>query len=116
MDVDYSPAIIELDYTFLVPAGSTIHGLADLDRPGMRVAVVRNHASTVTLTRMLKQATFVYGESLDSTFELLRAGNAAAFASIREMLVKYSARLPGSRVVDDRYGRRGDLERWPGFM
>ena len=58
VDVDYSPAIIELDYTFLVPADSTIHGLADLDRPGMRVAVVRNHASTMTLTRMLKQATF----------------------------------------------------------
>ena len=87
VDVDYSPAIIEPDYPFLVPAGSTIHGLADLDRPGMRVAVVRNHASTMTLTCMLKQATFVYGESLDSTFELLRAGKAAAFASIREMLV-----------------------------
>ena len=34
---------------------------------------------------------------------MLRSGNADAFASIREMLIQYSAQLPGSRVLDDSY-------------
>jgi polar amino acid transport system substrate-binding protein len=45
----------------------------------------------------------VYADEYDPTFELLRTGNAEAFASIREMLLQYSARLPGSRVLEDNY-------------
>jgi hypothetical protein len=33
-----------LDYTFLVPAGSSIQHVADADRLGIRIAVVRDHA------------------------------------------------------------------------
>ena len=46
--VDFSPPILQLDYTFLVPAGSPIQRIADADRPNIRVAVVRDHASTLT--------------------------------------------------------------------
>ena len=38
------------------------------------------------------------------TFELLRTGHADAFASIRPVLLAYSSRLPGSRVLEDHYG------------
>jgi ABC-type amino acid transport substrate-binding protein len=60
----------------------------------------RGHASTIALVRLLKQAQPVYAETYDPTFELLRSGNADAFASIREMLIQYSAQLPGSRVLE----------------
>jgi polar amino acid transport system substrate-binding protein len=53
--------------------------------------------------RVIKQAQPVYADTYDPTFELLRSGNADAFASIREMLLQYSAQLPGSRVLDDSY-------------
>ncbi len=46
-EVDYSPPILQLDYTLLVSAGSSIQSLADIDRAGVRIAVVRNHASTL---------------------------------------------------------------------
>jgi polar amino acid transport system substrate-binding protein len=102
--VDYTPPFAQLDYTYLVPAGSSIHSLADADQPGVRIAVVRNHASTLALTRILKQATPVYAEMLDTAFELLRIGNADVFASVRAELIKYSAQLPGSRLLEDSYG------------
>jgi polar amino acid transport system substrate-binding protein len=101
---DFSPPILQLDYTFLVPAGSSIQGIADADRPGIRIAVVRDHASTLTLSRIFKNAQLVYAATPDPTFELLRSGQADAFASIRAVLLAYSATLPGSRVLDDRYG------------
>ncbi len=100
----FSPPILQLDYTFLVPAASSIQHIADVDRPGFRIAVVRDHASTLTLSRILKHAQMVYAATPDPTFELLRSGQADAFASIRGVLLEYSARLPGSRVLDEHYG------------
>jgi len=104
VDVDYTPAVVEADYTLLVPAGSSIRTVAEADRPGIRIAVVRNHASTMTLLRILKQATLVYADMPDPGFELLRTGQADVFASLHEILLRYSTRLPGSRVLDQRYG------------
>jgi polar amino acid transport system substrate-binding protein len=101
---DFSPPILQLDYTLLVPGGSSIRSVSDADRPGVRIAVVRNHLSTLTLSRILKQAQLVYAATPDPTFEFLRSGQADAFASIRGALLEYSAKLPGSRVLDEHYG------------
>jgi polar amino acid transport system substrate-binding protein len=102
--VDLSPPILQLDYTFLVPAASSIGSIADVDRPGVRIAAVSEHASTLTLSRILKHAQLVYAATPDPTFELLRSGQADAFASVRGVLLAYSAKLPGSRVLDEHYG------------
>src|SRR6516164_5281640 len=102
--VDFSPPILQLDYTFLVPAASSIGSVADVDRPGVRIAAVSDHASTLTLSRILKHAQLVYAATPDPTFELLRSGQADAFASVRGVLLAYSAKLPGSRVLDEHYG------------
>jgi polar amino acid transport system substrate-binding protein len=102
--VDFSPPILRLDYTFLVPAGSSIKTIADADRPEIRIAVVRDHASTLTLSRKFKHAQLVYAATPDPTFELLRSGQADAFASVRGVLLEYSAKFPGSRVLEEYYG------------
>jgi polar amino acid transport system substrate-binding protein len=102
--VDFSPPILQLDYTFLVPGSSSIQRLADVDRPGVRIAAVTGHASTLTLSRILKHAQLVHEATPDPTFELLRSGQADAFASIRGVLLGYSAKLPGSRVLEEHYG------------
>ena len=102
-ELSFTPAFVRSDFTYLVPAGSALGSAMDVDRPGIRVAAVRGHASTIALVRLLKQAQPVYADTYDPTFELLRSGNADAFASIREMLIQYSAQLPGSRVLDDSY-------------
>jgi hypothetical protein len=44
---------------FLTPAGSSIRLFADADRKGVRIAAVRNHASTNTLIPLLTQAELV---------------------------------------------------------
>ena len=101
---DFSNPIFQWDYTLLVPAGSSIGTVADADRSGVRIAAVRNHASTNELSRQLKQAELVYAETLDSTFDLLRTGQADVMASTRHALLRFSIQLPGARVLEDRYG------------
>src|ERR1051325_11515697 len=101
---DFSPPFIQLGYTLLVPAGSSIQRIAYADRPGVRIAAVRGHASTLILSRMLKHAELVYAATPDPTFEILRKGDAEAFASVRPVLIGYSKTLPGSRVLEEHYG------------
>jgi polar amino acid transport system substrate-binding protein len=100
----FSPPFIEFDYTYLVPPHSLIRSHADADRPGVRIAVVHAHASTLALTRIRKQAELVSVDTPDSAFDLLRTGRVDAWASARLALVEYSAQLPSSRVLEDRYG------------
>jgi polar amino acid transport system substrate-binding protein len=103
-EVDFSPPAFHLDYTYLVPAGSTIHNVADVDQPSVRIAVVRTHASTLALTRIVKRAELVGTELPDNALDLLRAGKADAFAFPRYILLDCSVGLPGSRVLPDAYG------------
>jgi len=103
-DVDFSSPFLELDFSYLVPPGSSIGSVADADRPGVRIAAVRNHASTLALSRILKHAELVYADTPDATFNLMRAGRADAFAQARPVLLEYSPQLPGSRVLQERYG------------
>jgi len=79
-DVGFSPPILQSDFTCLVPSGSSIRGMVDADRPGVRIAAVRNHASTLALTRILKQAELFTAETPDATFDMLRSAQAHAMA------------------------------------
>jgi polar amino acid transport system substrate-binding protein len=103
-EIDFSPPLFQFDYTYLVPDRSAIASAAGADRPGVRIAVVRNHASTLALSRIVKQAELVGADVPDAAFELLRAGNAHTLAFPRDVLLAYSEKLPGSRVLEDRYG------------
>jgi polar amino acid transport system substrate-binding protein len=60
--VNYLRPLIQFDYTCLVPAGSSIRSIADADRPGVRIAVVSNHASTLALSHLVKHAELVGAE------------------------------------------------------
>jgi polar amino acid transport system substrate-binding protein len=75
---------------------------ADADCPSTRIAVVRNHASTLCLNRVRKHAELISAETPDLAFDLLRSGD--AWASTRPALLEFSARLSGSRVLDDCFG------------
>lgn len=101
---DLSAPFLQFDFTFLVPGSSQIQSITELGRPGTRIAAVRDHLSTLALVKLIKQTELVYGESPDSAFDLLRTGQAVAFASTRPALMDYLKRLPGSRVLETYYG------------
>ena len=101
---DFSNPIFQFDYTLLIPAGSSIRSITDADQPGIRIAAVRNHASTVTLSGLLKKAELVYAETPKPTFDLLQTGQTQVMASTRNALLEFADQLPGSRVLEDRYG------------
>jgi len=100
----FTPPFMRIEYTLLVPAGSAIKSVAEADRPGFRIAMVRGHASTLALGRILKQAEQVVVDVPDQGFDLLRAGKVDAWASVRPVLTNYARRLAGARVLDESFG------------
>ena len=100
-EVDFAPPHTQSDFTYLVPAGSSIHKVADADQPGIRIAVPRGDGVDLRLTRLLKKAELVRTDTLSAAVELLRTGGAHARAGPRQAVLAESVKLPGSRVLAD---------------
>ena len=103
-DVDFSAPLMQIDFTLMVAPRFPARTVADVDRPGVRIAVVSKHASTIALGRVVKHAALVGADSPAAAFELLRSGQAEAFASVRPALIEFAEKLAGSEVLQDRYG------------
>ena len=88
----------------MVPAGSSVRNVADADQPGIRIAVERGGAGDISLSRILKRAEVIRTETVAGGLELLRAGQVEVRAGVRPGLLPDSERLPGSRVLEDRFG------------
>ena len=104
LDLDFTPTLVSLESSHLVPAGSRIQTLADVDRPGNRVGVAQGGTSHATLTRDLKQAIVVPAPSVTAATEMLRQGELDSFASNKGILFEMADRLPGARVLAGHWG------------
>lgn len=103
-EIDFTPAVLGLESGYLVPAGSKLQTLADVDRAGVRVGVTQGSTSQTVLTRDLKQASLVVAPSVTAATALLRQGELEAFATNKGILFEMSDALQGSRVLDGRWG------------
>jgi polar amino acid transport system substrate-binding protein len=98
---DFSPLYMQTDFTYLVRAGSSIRSVAEVDRPGVRIACGRGDASEHRLRRTLQHAQLTGAENFDVILDLLRKGSIDAEAGPRPVLLEQSARVFGARVLDD---------------
>ena len=98
---DFSPPYMQSDFTYLVPAGSSIRNVADADQSRVRIAVPRGDASDLRLSKILNRAELVRTDSLAAAVELLRTGQAGAYAAGRTVLLALADQLPGSQVLKD---------------
>jgi polar amino acid transport system substrate-binding protein len=101
--LDFSIPYLQVDSTFLFPAGSAYRSLDDLDKPGVRIATTRNGVEDLTLTRLIKVAEIVRVGSAGAGFEALKSGEANAVATARPTALVFAEQLSGARVSDDRY-------------
>jgi polar amino acid transport system substrate-binding protein len=99
----FTPPYIEVDNTYLVPPGSAIQTITDVDQPSIRIAVQQRNAPDLFLSRTLRHAELVRGGGPEATFELLRSGQAQALAANRTALLGLAATWPGARVLDGRF-------------
>jgi polar amino acid transport system substrate-binding protein len=101
--ISFTPAYVEIEATYLAPPGSPIAAVADVDRPGVRIAILAKTAYDLWLERNLTQATLVHANSAEGVAKLLADGDADVMAALRPGLQSETERLPGSRILDGRF-------------
>jgi polar amino acid transport system substrate-binding protein len=103
-DLDFSPTVLQVELGYLVPAGSAIRTLDQIDRAGVRVGVSDGSTSEATLSREFRNASVVRASSLKAAVDMLASGKLEAFATNKATLFEMADELPGSHVLDGRWG------------
>jgi len=102
-EIDFTEPYVEIEGTYLIPAGAPFRTVADVDREGVRVGVSGKSAYDLFLTRNLQRAQIVRAQSPESALDLILSARVDVLAGVRQTLVAHSAKLPGSRVFEDRF-------------
>jgi polar amino acid transport system substrate-binding protein len=101
--IAFSDAYLEIPATYLVPAGSPIQSIAEVDRPGVRIATMAKAAYELWLSRNIKQATLVRATSIPGTFEMFKADKLEVLSGLLPRLVTDVEQLPGARILEGRF-------------
>lgn len=105
--VDFGPDYYLGVSTYMVPAGSAIQALADVDRPGVRVLGVESTATIRSARRTLRATTARGVTGLDEAVRLFEAGDVDALALGAESIRGLLARFPGARMLDEHFHAAG---------
>jgi polar amino acid transport system substrate-binding protein len=101
--IAFSPAYAEIEATYLVPADSPLRSIEEVDRPGVRIAIAARSAYDLWLSRHLRHAELIRSGSLDASFERFVADRLDALAGLRPRLLQDLEKLPGARILDDKF-------------
>ncbi len=102
-EIAFTAAYCEIESTYLVPAGSDITTVDQVDQPGRRIASAARAAYDLWLENNLQHAELVHGSGLDGSFDVFVEQQCDALAGLRPRLLTDAEQLPGSRVLDGRF-------------
>lgn len=102
-NIAFSAAYCEIEATYLVPAGSPIKALTDVDKSGVRVSVMGRSAYGLWLQANIKQASLVHADSINNSYENFVRDNLDVLAGLRPRLLVDVQKLPGAVVLDGKF-------------
>ena len=102
-EIAFTAAYLEIPATYLVPAGSSLRSLADVDREGIRIAVSDKSAYELYLSRTITHAKLMRTQGIDASYDLFVADKLEALAGLKPRLMSDVQKLPGSRMLDGQF-------------
>jgi polar amino acid transport system substrate-binding protein len=105
--VDFGPAYYLISSTYLVPAGSTIRTIDEVNRPGVRIVGISNTTTVRSARRTAPLATAEEVASVDLMTEMAAAGKGDAFALSHDSFAGLLPKLPGARVLAGHFQQTG---------
>jgi polar amino acid transport system substrate-binding protein len=100
--INYVAPYMDVEMGFLVPAGSSLKTIAEVDKPGVRIVVSGTGGTDLMLSRLLKQAQLVRVSGVSGLVDALKTGKADAASANKPTLYADAVNMPGSRVLDGR--------------
>jgi polar amino acid transport system substrate-binding protein len=102
-EIAFTAAYLEIPATYIVPAGSPIRTIADVDRDGVRIAVAEKSAYELWLSRNIKHARLVLTRGIDASFEAFVRDKLEVLSGLRPRLITDLPKLPGARMLDGQF-------------
>lgn len=102
-EILFSPPYLHIEAGYLVPRGSPIRDFSEVDRPGVRVAIVLKSAYDLFLSRTLQHARLVRAQNMPVSYETFLAQKLDALAGIKPWLLMMAEKLPGSRILEEHF-------------
>ena len=101
--IDFTPAYVEIEATYLLPAGSTLKSIVDVDAKGVRIAVPERSAYELWLTRNIKNAELVRVKGSDAAYQKFVDDKLDALAGLRPRLIEDHSKLAGSILLQGNF-------------
>lgn len=101
--IAFTAAYAEIEATYMVPPGSPITSLDQVDRPGVRIAVTARAAYDLWLERNIHQATLLRSDTLDAAFRQFVEEKLEVLAGLRPRLLTDVEAMPGARILDGQF-------------
>lgn len=105
--VDFGPAYFIIESTYLVPAGSKIQSIGEVNRPGVRIVAISNTTTGRSARRTAPEASVEEVPSVDLMTEMARKGEGDAFALTHDLLAGLMPKLPGARILPGNFQQTG---------
>jgi len=104
-EIEFTAPYVLIEGTYMVPAGSPLQSIADVDRAGVRIAVGLGSAYDLYLSRTIKNATIVRATAGGGRemIDLFVHDKLEVAAGVRQPLLAYAATHPDVRVMDGRF-------------
>ena len=101
--IEFTAAYVEIEATYLVPAGSPIKSIAEVDVKGNRIAVTARSAYDLWLERNIHNATLHRGNSQAEVLAMFQNEKMEALAGLRPGLIGDVGKIPGARILDGQF-------------
>lgn len=101
--IAFTAAYAQIEATYLVPAGSPITTIEQVDQPGIRIAVTARSAYDLWLERNIRRATLLRTDTLDSALTRFIDEKLEVLAGLRPRLNTDLKTLPGARILDGKF-------------
>jgi polar amino acid transport system substrate-binding protein len=98
--IDFTAAYVEIESTYIVPSGSPLKTVADVDRKGVRIAISGKSAYDLYLTRTLKNAELVRAQGSPAALKLFVDQKLDALAGLKPLLISDVEKIPGARLME----------------
>ena len=104
-EIEFSAPYVIIEGTYMVPKDSPLKVIADVDRPGVRIAVGLKSAYDLYLTRTIKNATIVRASAGGgrAMIELFVNDKLEVAAGVKQPLLAYAKDHPEVRVMDGHF-------------
>jgi polar amino acid transport system substrate-binding protein len=102
-EIDFTAAYLEIEASYLVPPGSPIRSIDEVDREGVRISIYGRSAYDLYLTRTIRHAQLLRVDGIEASWRQFLDQKFDALAGLLPRLVTDVEKLPGSRILPGRF-------------